>query len=664
MKELLTVLLIEDNPGDARLLQILIAEAQPYSHYDYRLIIKTDLAAGLAYLGSLHLPLLGGQSPAVSPVHLVLLDLFLPDSRGLETLRTLHRQAPDLAVVVLTGVSDEDVAIQAMQNGAQDYLNKSQLDSLLLVRSLRYALERKRSENALARQARYLQALYDTALEINAQGDLPTLLNAIVARAAKLVGAEMGGLYLLQPDGDTLKLVLGHNIPSAYLDTTLRLGQGLAGRVAVLGKPLAVSNYAAWDGQSKVYAGDYFHRVIGVPLKTGIQVTGVINVSDHEELPPFTDEEIHVVRMFADQAAIAVENARLYQEEHQRRLELSRSNNLIAALSQVAAQFETTADPVQIMTTIGSELKNLGIFIQISLASLETSEMIAQYSSAPDEASLNRLQGHGSHLAELVWPGLDWRVQRHPKFARLAYPQTGGLQPDGVPTPTKLLLSPEAAADIAVLFLPLIIKDALIGGLAVWSSTLQESDIPAVSLFANQVAVALENARLYAETQRSAIEDALTGLHNRRGFIALAEQQLKLAQRLNLNLVVLILDLDGLKQINDNLGHQAGDQALVDAAALLKSIYRNADVIARTGGDEFAVLQLQGVDMDTTQLIARLEAGLQAFNLSQQRPYQLSISAGLASRPGQEMTALDELISLADRRMYENKRSKKRSIHE
>ncbi|MBI2957447.1 MAG: response regulator [Chloroflexi bacterium] len=121
-----SLLLIEDNPADARLIKEMLAGEQ--AHYD--LEWRQDLATGLASLGS-------------DRIDLVLLDLNLPDSRGLDTVATILEKAPRVPVVVLTGVSDEELAIRAVRNGAQDYLVKGQVDTAQLVRSIRYAVARR-----------------------------------------------------------------------------------------------------------------------------------------------------------------------------------------------------------------------------------------------------------------------------------------------------------------------------------------------------------------------------------------------------------------------------------------------------------------------------------------------------------------------------------------
>jgi PAS domain S-box-containing protein len=175
------------------------------------------------------------------------------------------------------------------------------------------AAERTQVEESLRRRNRELAVLYETSQEIHAQLSLSTLLHTIVARAVALAGTHMGGLYLMRPDGEALELVVSYNLPKDYAGVTLRLGEGLSGRVAQSGEVLAIGNYSAWEGRAAVYADSPFRRVLGVPLKVDGRVIGVINVTDDERTGEFSQDEVRLVSLFADQAAIAVENARLYE---------------------------------------------------------------------------------------------------------------------------------------------------------------------------------------------------------------------------------------------------------------------------------------------------------------------------------------------------------------
>lgn len=192
--------------------------------------------------------------------------------------------------------------------------------------------ERKRADEALARRAREMAALYETALDITAQFDLHTLLQAIVRRAAKLLGARMGGLYLLRPDDQTVELVVGYNLPPHYPGTRLKLGEGLSGLIAQTGETLMIEDYQAWSGRAAVYDDTPFRRVLGLPLKVGGRLIGVINISDDVRVGRFTNDEIRLAALLADHAALAIEKVRLQDMTAQRAERLALLNRIARAI--------------------------------------------------------------------------------------------------------------------------------------------------------------------------------------------------------------------------------------------------------------------------------------------------------------------------------------------
>ncbi len=155
------------------------------------------------------------------------------------------------------------------------------------------------------------------------------------------------------------------------------------------------------------------------------------------------------------------------------------------------------------------------------------------------------------------------------------------------------------------------------------------------------------------------LTDELTGLYNRRRFFVLTEQYLKVAVRTKGRLLILFIDLDDLKWINDHYGHSEGDKALIDFARILKETFRESDIIARIGGDEFVVLFVS-TDENSEILMARLHKNLKDYNARRVRRYRLSISVGTAQFDPEYPVSIDELLSKADASMYVQKRKKRK----
>jgi diguanylate cyclase (GGDEF)-like protein/PAS domain S-box-containing protein len=152
--------------------------------------------------------------------------------------------------------------------------------------------------------------------------------------------------------------------------------------------------------------------------------------------------------------------------------------------------------------------------------------------------------------------------------------------------------------------------------------------------------------------------DDLTGLYNRRGLSALAQQELKKANRMGRGMLLLFADLDDLKHINDTFGHREGDLALIETADILKETFRKPDIIARIGGDEFVVLATETSSVSADILTNRLTGQLNAHNLKENRPYNLSLSVGIVSYNPEQPCSIDELLARADKMMYTQKRGK------
>ena len=232
-----------------------------------------------------------------------------------------------------------------------------------------------------------------------------------------------------------------------------------------------------------------------------------------------------------------------------------------------------------------------------------------------------------------------------------------------------------------------------IGAIGVYWATLHHptaTEVRLLQALADTTAVAIENIRVYseleqrvrdrtadlqaanhrlleeiqerqqaeAEVRQLSLTDELTGVYNRRGFFLLAEQQLKLANRMQTPYCLLFIDLDGLKQINDTLGHETGDRALVDAAQLLQRTFRNTDIVARLGGDEFAIFVPDC--FGDGEMCTRLQANVDELNTDQDRTYRISMSVGSGCfQPGNDI-ALEQLIAQVDELMYVRKRHKRK----
>jgi diguanylate cyclase (GGDEF)-like protein len=170
---------------------------------------------------------------------------------------------------------------------------------------------------------------------------------------------------------------------------------------------------------------------------------------------------------------------------------------------------------------------------------------------------------------------------------------------------------------------------------------------------------ALKQSLLDREVRSLTVTDELTGFYNRRGFLASAAHELKLAQRSAQNVILFFCDVDNLKGINDSCGHQEGDLALVRAADALEETFRDSDILARLGGDEFTVLASGASIPNRETIVSRIGQSLEKTNAEESR-YNLSFSIGAARFDPEAPCSLSELMAMADRDMYVQKKYRAR----
>ncbi len=221
----------------------------------------------------------------------------------------------------------------------------------------------------------------------------------------------------------------------------------------------------------------------------------------------------------------------------------------------------------------------------------------------------------------------------------------------------------------SVLFFPVVADGYLAAVLELFSTTARPRD-DELLLMMDIVTVQLtrlvgrerDRTRLIedAEAMRSlSLVDELTGLQNRRGFLDLGGEVLRRAHAEQRRAFLVFVDLDGMKQINDRLGHEVGDQALVETAAILRRGFRGTDVIARLGGDEFVVLAAERANVDPTVFADRIRAIVGTENERPGRTFELQLSIGIEASDPARLEPLEALLARADRRMYEEKRTRK-----
>jgi anti-sigma regulatory factor (Ser/Thr protein kinase)/FixJ family two-component response regulator len=315
------VVLVEDSPDYARAVTAMLdgRGAQTYAIRHF-----TKLADALGYV------------PA-SDTCCVLLDLNLPDARGVEAVLRLQGVAPDVPIVVLTGLDNDEVALEAMHAGAQDYLVKGRADVDLITRSIRYALERARSARqrtallreqaaradaeAMATTISRLERLTEAAL---ANLSLEDLLNELLSHITDMLDTDTAAILLLDEEREVLQVRAERGLSGAVESQfTVPVGVGFAGRIVSERHSIVIEDVSQAEVLSPILR-QTVSSLVGVPLLADTRIIGVMHVGT---IAPrkFTAEDTVVLQLAADRAARAIERAQRYQQEHETAVTLQRS---------------------------------------------------------------------------------------------------------------------------------------------------------------------------------------------------------------------------------------------------------------------------------------------------------------------------------------------------
>lgn len=495
--------------------------------------------------------------------------------------------------------------------------------------------EQKRSEEMLKQHDKEMAALYETSLAINAQLDLPGLLQAIIEHAAQLLDARMGGLYLVLPDEQTLEFTAGYNIPAKYIGLKLHVGEGLAGRVAETGEPMMVSDHNQWEGRAHVFDKDTtFRRVLGVPIKYRGKVIGVIDIADSERIGLFRPHEVRLASLLADQAGVAIENARLFNAANQRA-------NQLDMLNRIGLAITSGLEMDQVARTILEHIQHLIKTDAFYLALYDNEIGEITFPTFYDRGNFSSLKPQNIHNN----PGITGYVieTRSPllvdDLTTAGLPERyAGIHSNGGPSHS-------------FIGVPLMLGERVLGVISIQnyqSGVYTGEDVHLLETIAAQAAVAVDNARLFAEVQHRAIVDELTQLYNYRGLMELGPREVERARRFNRPLTALFYDIDDFRDFNNRYSHLVGNQILQEVSNVTTQTLRTVDLITRFGGEEFVALLPETRTGPATQAAERLRQAIQNQHISSSwGKLGVTVSIGVAELSA-GMKGLDELIERAN----------------
>ena len=368
------VLLVEDNEDDAFLIQETLSETALEIERAERLSTALEKLADESY-------------------DAVLLDLSLPDAHGLETLGRMRRDGPSVPIVVLSGLNNEEVAVKAVEEGAQDYLIKGHTDGALLTRALRYAIQRHRTEENLKDRNRELLILKTLSETILGSQNLAAVLDSILKETILLGSFDLGNIRLLERSGEWLEVAASRGYRDQEnvgrhrkLSRTTQSAKSSFGD-RLLKEP-CIEEHVQQSQGFRTLRKEGVESLIEVPVRSAGAVLGIIQLASRSPRQ-FKREEVILLETIGNQMGVAVQKAGLHEETAKQALELARANKL---------QSDFTA---MIAHDLRSPLMNISGVAEVMMKGL--------FGPVNEEQHkwLGRMRENTSHLVELVSDFLD-----------------------------------------------------------------------------------------------------------------------------------------------------------------------------------------------------------------------------------------------------------------
>lgn len=526
------------------------------------------------------------------------------------------------------------------------------------------AIDNARMFGEIHEHARQMALLNDITQATIVAPDLGEMIQTLADRLGELISAD--GTYITLWNEENQTVIPGAAfgpLRDTYSEIDVDSSETTISSIILeQGEPLILGDIAEspahFQFKEKLCTAK---SILGMPLIADGNKLGAALIS-FDETHQFTEEEISLSEQAARLIALAIYKAQLFESERERTEELARANALITSLGRVAAQVEIARSTDEVVELLGNELVNLGVQCMILIKPADEESLLVHLLS--DSGSIEypiedflpiKVQDYKIKPSEFVHYE---EVIEQNRTLFLKNPEElicslfSVLDGNGYRKSDEITNFPSNSHGF---LLPLISGSCTVGSLLLWGSEIHEQDKPAFSLFASQIAVALEKTRLLSRIQQLAITDELTGLYNRRGFYEIGSLEIDRTRRFRIPLSAILMDIDHFKLVNDRYSHAVGDQVLRSFANWVLDNTREVDVVGRIGGEEFIIL-LPGNDLENAQKTAdRLQKTI-ATNVTKTKmgEIRITVSQGVAVL-NDNMHHLQALIDAADQALYKAK---------
>jgi diguanylate cyclase (GGDEF)-like protein len=401
--------------------------------------------------------------------------------------------------------------------------------------------------------------------------------------------------------------------------------------------------------------------ILGLPLVTQDEKIGVVLIG-FQNPEQVTDEDIAFGEYFAIQLSSALAKIRSLEREKTASTNLSHAIAQLETLSLIAAAVKSGTAAKNVMISVGKELEKLDIHILVAMMTENSESLFLSYTSIESKLInfLEKVVGvkaNDLHTPVNLLPIIrDAAINQDTQFIEDPNTALKYLVPAFMtPFLWKLLETLSISKVTKCIVAPMVVEQKTIGLLSLWSDELQIFDLKAASIFASQIAIAIQNANLIEEIKHLAVTDDLTGILNRRGFADLANREYGIAKRLKRPLSLILVDIDQFKQINDTFGHLVGDAIIKQVAERCKHTIRDIDIISRYGGDELLILLVESSLKNSCAVAERLRKVInQKPFIAGQENIKITISLGVVEN-NSDYHSLSDIIKKADVALYNAK---------
>jgi diguanylate cyclase (GGDEF)-like protein len=569
---------------------------------------------------------------------LVFPDLILPsvgvawqrDELFQELRETCVREGLRTLVLVGLQVRDSSYGVLLMASRKPRSFRPMELRLLLAIgEKLGVAVENWSLHRAAERHDQELRMLHRVSESLRATFDLESQVEILRRELEGVLGTTNFSLSLQDSPDGPLKTVVPFQTAEAEDTPRAATVDGLAEFVCRGRSPLLLNQELPANARRLgIKPVDSRLRTwCGVPIHFSDGSLGVLAAGDFDRENTIDQRQFALLQVLADEAAGAIENARLFQKERRR-------SSHLALLNELAQKAASVLNPNELLNSICGEVR--GAFnhdlARIEVLDLQDSELIVEAQAGYGAELLGRRARCGEGLSGAA------ATSREPVLANSVLRDH-----------RYVALHPGVRSSLS---LPLRYRDNLLGVLSLESfreHSFPQQDVLTLQSLADQLALALHNARAYQSALDQAITDGLTGLKTHRYFMEALDGEWRRSARTRRAFSVIMMDLDGFKRVNDRGGHLEGDKVLAAVATLLDARSRQSNVVARYGGDEFALLMPETSAEQAEILAERLRAAVEADHFL--HAHAVTASFGIATYPDHGPTQA-EILRVADSGMY------------